>query len=67
MFRAPLPATYYGVLLAFVVTYLACVEVAKLFFFKEHPPTAARPLQRRPEHRVHRIAAAFSHHRPVRR
>ena len=39
-------------IVAFVVAYLGCVEVAKYFFYKVHVPTAAQPLVRRPEYRA---------------
>ncbi len=60
---APLPPAFFAVLVAFVVSYLACVEVAKHFFFKVHATTTRRPLRRQRSHRVHRIAARWSHHR----
>ena len=62
---APLPAAFFVVLIAFVVAYLACVEIAKYFFYKVHTPTIAAPLQRAHSHRVHRLAARWSHHRPL--
>ncbi len=61
----PLPAVFFAVLVAFVVSYLACVEVAKYFFYKTALPTTAQPLQRAPAHRVHRLAARWSHHRAL--
>ena len=63
---APLPAPFFGVLVAFVVAYLACVEVAKYFFYKVHAPTTPRTLRRGYAHRVHRLAARWSHHRAPR-
>ena len=50
---APLPPAFFAVLVAFVVAYLACVEVAKYFFYKVHVPTTrptppARPRPPRP-------------------
>ena len=55
---APLPLAFFAVLVAFVVGYLVCVEVAKYFFFKVHAitdqasaatrPRAPRPPRRRP-------------------
>ncbi len=62
---APLPAEFFAVLVAFVVVYLASVEVAKYFFYKTAVPTTARPLQRGHAHRVHRVAARWSHHQPL--
>jgi P-type Mg2+ transporter len=59
---APLQPAFFAVLVVFVVAYLACVEVAKYFFYKVHTPTIARPLRREHTHRVHRIAARWSHH-----
>jgi hypothetical protein len=53
------------VLIAFVITYLAAVEVAKYVFYKTARPTTARPLQRDHLHRIHRLAARWSHHRPL--
>ena len=35
---APLPPAFFGVLVAFVVMYLASVEVAKYFFYKAAAP-----------------------------
>jgi Mg2+-importing ATPase len=61
----PLPAAFFAVLVAFVVAYLASVETAKYFFYKTAVPTTARPLQRAPAHRVHRLAARWSHHRAL--
>jgi Mg2+-importing ATPase len=62
---APLPSGFFAVLIAFVITYLAAVEVAKYFFYKTAAPTTARPLQRGHTHRVHRLSARWSHHRPL--
>jgi P-type Mg2+ transporter len=62
---APLPAAFFAMLVAFVVAYLACVEVAKYFFYKTADPTTAQPLRRGHTHRVHRLAARWSHHRPL--
>jgi P-type Mg2+ transporter len=62
---APLPAAFFGVLVAFVVAYLASVEVAKYFFYKTAIPTAAAPLHRGPTHRIHRLASRWSHHQPL--
>ncbi len=62
---APLPPAFFAVLVAFVIAYLACVEVAKYFFYKVHEPMRAQPLRRGHAHRVHRLAARFSHHQPL--
>ena len=62
---APLPPTFFAVLVGFVLTYLACVELAKYFFYKVHVPTTKEPLRRSRHHRVHRLAARWSHHRPL--
>lgn len=62
---AALPVSYYAVLATFVVTYLATVEVAKYFFFRVHATSREQPLRRGDAHRVHRIAARWSHHRPI--
>ncbi len=59
------PAGFFAVLVAFVIAYLASVEVAKYFFYKTAVPTTARPLQRGHAHRVHRLAARWSHHQPL--
>lgn len=61
---APLPLGFSVVLALFVVAYLAAVDIAKLFFFREARP-APRALQRPGSHRVHRIAARWSHHEPL--
>jgi Mg2+-importing ATPase len=62
---APLPPAFFAVLVAFVIAYLTSVEIAKYFFFKTAEPAAAKPLQRRHAHRVHRLAARWSHHAPL--
>lgn len=62
---APLPPTFFAVLAAFVVGYLLCVEVAKYFFYKAYAVTMKEPLRRGRRHRVHRLAARWSHHRPL--
>jgi Mg2+-importing ATPase len=62
---APLPPEFFAVLVAFVIAYLASVEVAKHFFYATAVPATARPLRRTPAHRVHRLAARWSHHRPL--
>jgi Mg2+-importing ATPase len=62
---APLPLGFFAVLVAFVVTYLLCVEIAKYFFFKVQATTTTKPLRRDRGHRVHRIAARWSHHKPL--
>ncbi len=59
---APLPPAFFAVLVAFVVTYLLCVEVAKYFFYRVHATTGERPLRRDRSHRIHRLAARWSHH-----
>ena len=61
---AHLPLAFSLVLAVFVVAYLAAVDVAKLFFFREAKP-APRALQRPRSHRIHRIAARWSHHEPL--
>jgi Mg2+-importing ATPase len=62
---APLPLSFFAVLAAFVVGYLVCVEAAKCAFYRTQATTRPRPLQRARPHRVHRIAAPWSHHRPL--
>jgi Mg2+-importing ATPase len=62
---APLPAGFFAVLVAFVVAYLASVEVAKYFFYKTAAPTTTQPLRRGHTHRVHRLASRWSHHQPL--
>ena len=62
---APLPITFFLMLLTFVVAYLLCVEVAKYFVFKVHVATTERVLQRDRTHRVHRIAARWSDPKPI--
>ena len=62
---APLPASFFAVLVLFVVGYLLCVEVAKYWFFKVHRATTKAPLQRDRTHRVHRVASRWSHHGPL--
>ncbi len=63
---APLPPAFFAVLVVLVVAYLLSVEVAKYFFFKAHVTTTSQPLRRDPVHRVHRLAARWSHHAPLR-
>jgi Mg2+-importing ATPase len=63
---APLPPGFFAVLVAFVIGYLAAVEIAKYFFYKIASPTSAQPLQRPHAHRVHRIASRWSHHHALR-
>ena len=62
---APLPFAFFAVLVAFVIGYLVCIEVAKYFFFKVHATTTEAALRRDHEHRVHRVAARWSHHEPL--
>jgi len=62
---APLPLAFFAVLVAFVVAYLVCVEVAKYFFYAAYTTTKARPLARPRAHRVHRLASRFSHHQTL--
>ena len=64
---APLPLAFFAVLVAFVITYLLAVEIAKYFFFKVHATTTKTPLRRYRPHRVHRVAARWSHHEPLSR
>jgi Mg2+-importing ATPase len=59
---APLPPTFFAVLVVFVVAYLVSVEVAKHLFFRTALPTIPRPLQRGRAHRVHRLSSRWSHH-----
>ena len=58
----PLPAGYFLVLVVFIVAYLVAVEVGKVLFFGRFSATAPQPLRRSHPHRVHRIAARWSHH-----
>ena len=62
---APLPPAFFGVLVAFVIAYLASVEVAKYFFYRSAHPTSTKPLRRDHAHRVNRLAARWSHHRDL--
>jgi P-type Mg2+ transporter len=62
---APLPPAFFGVLVAFVIAYLASVEVAKYFFYRSAHLTSKKPLQRDHAHRVNRLAARWSHHRDL--
>jgi len=61
---APLPGTFYAVVAGFVVAYLIAVDLAKLAFFRS-PEKRATPLRRSAAHRVHRIAAPWSHHAAI--
>jgi len=60
-----LPAVYYPMLLGLIVTYLALVEVSKVFFYRR--PTVGRPLARRQPHAVRRAYRRAAHFRPGRR
>jgi Mg2+-importing ATPase len=60
---APLPIAFFAILAAFVMAYLVCVEVAKYWFYRSYATTTRTPLRRSRAHRVHRLAARFSHHR----
>ncbi|MFZ4718561.1 MAG: magnesium-translocating P-type ATPase [Ilumatobacteraceae bacterium] len=62
---SPLRPAFFGVLVAFVVTYLVAVEVAKYWFQRSNDAIAAASLQRTEAHRVHRLAARWSHHQPI--
>ena len=62
---APLPPAFFAVLVVFVIAYLVSVEIAKYFFFKVHATTTKAPLRRDRSHRVHRVAARWSHHEPL--
>lgn len=55
-----LPPTYYVALVLMVAAYLILIEFAKRLFYSHADPPTQRPLQRRPEHRVHRRASRFS-------
>ncbi|MET1003556.1 MAG: magnesium-translocating P-type ATPase [Acidimicrobiia bacterium] len=59
---APLPFGFFVMLVAFVVFYLAAVEVAKYFFFRVQTVTTTRAVTRAHHHRLHRIASRWSHH-----
>ena len=62
---APLPAGFFVMLAAFIISYLGAVEAAKYFFYKTAQPTTARPLKRGRIHRIQRFASRWSHHRPL--
>ncbi|MGB8384349.1 MAG: magnesium-translocating P-type ATPase, partial [Dermatophilaceae bacterium] len=62
---AALPLSFFTVLMAFVVTYLVFVEVAKYLFYRVHSTTTDRELRRGQSHRVNRVAARWSHHAPL--
>ena len=62
---APLPLTFFAVLVGFVVVYLVCVEIAKYYFFRVHATTTPKRLRRGHRHRIHRVAARWSHHKPL--
>jgi len=59
---APLPPAFFGVMMAFVVTYLGCVEVAKYFFYRAVATTVDRPLRRSRGRRIDRLAARWTRH-----
>ena len=58
------PIGFMALMVPFVAVYLVVVDVAKLFFFREVVP-APRKLRRARPHRIHRIAARWSHHEPL--
>ncbi len=62
---APLPPAFFAVLSAFVIAYLLAVEGMKYIVYRAAVTTTVAPLQRGPEHRVHRLSARWSHHRPL--
>ena len=62
---APAPAGFFAVLVAFVIAYLAAVEVAKYFFYKTALPTTDSPLRRDRPHRINRLASRWSHHQSL--
>ena len=57
---APLPASFYLVVAAFIVAYMVAVDLAKLAFFRT-PGTRKTSLRRSAQHRVARIAAPWRH------
>lgn len=58
----PLPWQFFGALGAFVITYLALVELAKKAFYSESMRLFSQPHRTREyAHRIHRRAAPFSH------
>lgn len=44
---------------------ISVIAVAKYFFYEVHVVTTKEPLRRSHHHRVHRLAARWSHHRPL--
>lgn len=66
----PLPAPFFLVLVVMVVAYLVCVELAKVWFFRNlarrERATPARPRTRAYPHRVQRRASGFTEHSPQR-
>jgi P-type Mg2+ transporter len=60
----PLPAGYFGALIAMIVAYLALVEFGKLEFFRHWHPSPAHPRDRQ-QRRIHRRADRFSRNRPL--
>lgn len=62
---APLPPAFFAVLVAFVVAYLTSTDLAKKVFYETARPATARSLQRTRSHRIHRLAARWSHHRAL--
>lgn len=58
----PLPWQFFGALGAFVIIYLALVELAKKAFYSEPTRFSGQPYRAREyAHRIHRRAARFSH------
>lgn len=60
-----LPPLYFVVLCVLLVVYLVCVETAKHFFYRVVPTARPLALRRSRTHRIHRIAAPWSHHRAL--
>jgi Mg2+-importing ATPase len=61
-----LPATFFLVLTAMVLAYLALVEASKRIFYVEpRPPVAVPPRWRAAPHRIDRRASRFSHRGPL--
>ncbi len=58
---SPLPAEFFLILVAMIVTYLALVECVKVVFYAAHPRAFAKPPTTHPVRLTRRIARRMSH------
>ena len=58
---SPLPAEFFLILVAMIVTYLALVEGVKVVFYAAHPRSFVKPPTTHPVRLTRRIARRVSH------